>query len=233
MRNAHRRILTDAEEQELVSVITVDFIRKDVYCPSSCIMRTAKDIWIRNRPDANDVPVFSYSWLSKSLSKHALSLRKSHVKRRQEPNDEIVSAFISDIDWIFNSLPPGRIFNADETCWRVVDGQLRTVAKRGADAVTCMFPCDQKLSVTVMACIAKDGVKLPLWVVIKGKTRACERKVREDEYISRAISTGQLFITHSESGWVDKIVAIEYVKWMRRGFLWSSRPDMGCICGSS
>jgi hypothetical protein len=214
-RNAHLRLLNDTEEEELARVITTDFIECEKYCPSCCVLNLARQLWIEHHPNAVDMPKFSYKWLSRFLLQHRLSLRKGHAKRRSDPDDEIVAEFIADIDWIMTSLPGQKVINVDETCWRVIDGQLRTIARTGSETVNCRFPCDEKLSVTVIAGISLDGGKLPLWVITKGLTARCEAKIRRPEYLADAIRKGDLFVTHSDSGWMDKRVARQYVQWLR------------------
>lgn len=215
-RNAHRLLLTDDEEAELAQVIRTEFIATDTYCPSCRVFLMAKNLWLKNRPDANDTPQFSYTWFTRFLSQHGLSLRKPHVKRRTEPDDEVVADFLADMDWIRIAFAPDHVLNVDETCWRVINGYLRTVAEIGAEDVNCKFPCDEKLSLTVIACIASSGEKLPLWILVKGKTKRCEGKItKTSEYNAEAVRRGDLFITHSETGWVDGDVAVKYLTWLR------------------
>jgi hypothetical protein len=210
--------LTEEEEVELAQAIRTQFIAANVYCPSCRVFLMARGLWLHNHmvTNAEDVPAFSYSWLQRFLRQHQLSLRKPHIKRRTEHDDDIVADFLADIDWILTAFASDHVLNADETCWRVIDGALRTVANVGADGVDCTFPVDAKLCVTVIACIASSGKKLPLWVVAKGKTKKCEGKITKgSEYNVQAVRRGDLFTTHSESGWVDTEVARRYVAWLR------------------
>jgi hypothetical protein len=208
------RLLDDSEEDELAHVIRTEFIEKEKYCPSCCILNMARRLWIQNHQEETGVPQFSYHWLARFLASHHLSLRKPHIKRRSDPDDDSVCAFLAEIEWIMSAIPPGKVVNADETGWRVVDGELRTVANVGAESVTCRFPCDEKMSVTVIAAVSFAGDKLPLWVIAKGKTVRCESKIREG-HLMQAIRSGRLLVTHSESGWMDKKVAEEYISWLR------------------
>jgi hypothetical protein len=165
-----------------------------------------------------EMPQFSYTWLSGFLSRHHLSLRKPHVKRRTDPDDDAVCAFIAEMDWIMTSLPMEKVINVDETCWRVVDGQLRTVANTGAGTVRCRFPCDEKMSVTVIAAVSLSGSKLPLWVIKKGRTVRCEASIRGADCLADALRNGSLFVTHSDSGWMEKNLAKKYLLWLRNRY---------------
>ena len=54
---------------------------------------------------------------------------------------------------------------------------------------------------------------MPLYVIVKGKTVECERRLREDvrlpKYIGRVLRIG-----HTESGWATEEFQIEYLKFI-------------------
>ena len=76
----------------------------------------------------------------------------------------------------------------DETCWRLDNGTLHTIARRGADDVTVDLSIDEKTSITVICAITAAGHKLPPWAIIKGKTARCEQRYRD----SPKIVTGRI-----------------------------------------
>jgi len=65
-----------------------------------------------------------------------------------------------------------------------------------------------------MATIGRDGTKLPLWVIANGLTDRVMEKFTQDDRVAREIASGRLHLAHSESGWMDQDVVIEYLKWL-------------------
>jgi hypothetical protein len=88
--------------------------------------------------DESGVP-FCYRWLAQFLANHRFSLNKPHIKRRSEPDDEVVSEFMAAMDWIMGSLPLGRIFNADETYWMVIDVSWTEIVQKTNLSEICMI----------------------------------------------------------------------------------------------
>jgi hypothetical protein len=63
-----------------------------------------------------------------------------------------------------------RIINAKESCWRVYPGALKTWAPIGSQNVHLLVSGNEKDSLTVMAAITAARRKLPLCMIVAGKT---------------------------------------------------------------
>ena len=148
------------------------------------------------------------------LERHNLSLRKPHLKRRTEPDDTNVSAFLQRVDLVFCQFPKSLVFNVDETCWRLVNGTLKTVARTGADAVNVAAKSTTKTDITVIAACSADGEKLPLWILARGKGKKSEEKFRNCPKLARLIDR-KVFVEHSTSGWSTAEVMIRYLRWLK------------------
>ena len=96
-----------------------------------------------------------------------------------------------------------------------INGTLHTVAIRGSDEVQFQMKDDPKKSLTVIACCSRDGERLPLWVIAKGKTQICERKYRDDTRLRHFIQHKEVYTDHSESGWSDQNLMIRYLQFLK------------------
>ena len=111
-------------------------------------------------------------------------------------------------------LPRSLILNMDETSWRLNNGTLRTIARRGADDVTVDLSIDERTCITVICCVTASGRKLPPWAIIKGKTARCEARYRSSPKLSHHIRAKRLIVDHTESGWATAELMKRYVKWL-------------------
>ena len=118
------------------------------------------------------------------------------------------------MDLVRFQFPPTLIINVDETCWRLVNGQLRTLARTGADDVRVLSQCTQKSDITVIAACTAGGERLPLWALAKGKTKRCEEKYRSDPKL-RSYLARKLVIDHSSTGWSTAAVMKRYLSWLK------------------
>ena len=147
------------------------------------------------------------SWVQGKLKLYRF--RKPHLRRR--PNDPIVAEFLQFIELM--EIPDACICNMDETAWRLTNGRLETLAKRGTDEVTSDMAIDERTCVTVICTITADGRKLPPWVVLKGKTDKTGKKYAQDPRLRRYIENKRLYLTYSENGWASTKVIKEYLAW--------------------
>jgi hypothetical protein len=85
-----------------------------------------------------------------------------------------------------------RIINADESCWRVYAGGLKTWAPIGSQNVYLLVNGNEKNSFTMMAAIIAARTKLPLCMIAAGKTPLVEHSHFGDVAYHRTM--------HSESG---------------------------------
>ena len=107
------------------------------------------------------------------------------------------------------------IVNADETCWRIINGVLKTICLKGSDQVNVNINFDIKSSVTVMAACTLSGRKLPLMLIAKGKTKKCEDKYVKDPRLRKYINKS-LFIDHTPDGWSINSFVLNYLKFLKK-----------------
>jgi hypothetical protein len=74
------------------------------------------------------------------------------------------------------------------------------------------------MCLTAIAAIDAAGGKLPLWVLGRGTTTKAERRFRNAECLPKAISRGELVLSHQENGWTDESVADQYLHWLRERY---------------
>lgn len=156
----------------------------------------------------------SHSWRKGFFRRNGLASRRFHHKRRSLVDDTIVCSFLNEYELAKQQFKFRNIYNVDETSWRIINNRLFTIANKGQDEVTCVFKEDEKACLTVIAGIARDGTKLPLWVIVSGLTECVHKKFTEDDRISKAIRYHKLVITHSPNGWSDADVARQYIAWL-------------------
>ena len=195
------------QEEYILNQIKQEFLETNRYCPPRIIKALAKS-------EFQDL-TFGNKWTYGFMSRHSLSSRVPHIKRRTSPNDSHVASFLNSIELINMQFPPDLILNVDETCWSIINGKLHTVAQKGVDDVQIRLKENPKMCLTVIACCSKAGDRLPLWVIVKGKTQLCERKYREDPRLRHHIQSKKVFIDHTENGWSDHNLMIRYIQFLK------------------
>ena len=216
-RPGEPRLLSRGDEEALAKIIKEQFIGQSRYLSGERVRSMGLSLWRErpNGPESGPAPVFSDKWKTRFERSHGLSERVPHLRRRTEPRDDIVANFLQDFEVVKEQLPRTLILNADETCWRILNGKLKTVALTGSDSVHVSIGFDSKEAVTVMACCSAAGQKLPLYAIVKGKTDECERKLRQDKRLRKYINR-VLHIGHTESGWATKEWQIDYLKFIEK-----------------
>lgn len=203
--------LTQEHEEAVLTALQDDYLSVQRLCPSTVVAngltREGKRL---HGPEFSAGPKLVRGF----LERHGLSLRKPHLKRRSDPDDESISAFLTRMDLVFAQFPRSLVINADETCWRLINGSLRTVARVGADAVHVVSKTTTKTDITVIAACTAAGERLPLWILTKGKGPRCEDKYRDSQQLARIIDR-RLFVDHSTTGWSTAEVMLRYLKWLK------------------
>lgn len=205
-KGSPRKISQDKEDQ-IFDKLKHSFLEPNRYCPPRVIRAIAMN-------EVSNVQ-FGYDWVMGFMKRHNLSSRIPHIKRRTNPNDQHVSLFLSNMELVKLQFPDDLILNVDETSWRITNGRLHTVTIKGSDHVAVQMKEDPKKCLTVIACCTKSGERLPLWMIAKGKTEACEQRYRTDPRLVNYIRRKQLFIDHSENGWSTCQIMIRYLTWLK------------------
>ena len=189
-------------------------IRKGVYTPREWLKKTALQVGVPVRPDFKA----GRKWMKGFLYRYGLSLRAPHLRRRTRPCDDVVANFIAEFEIARLQLPDKLIVNMDETAWRLFNGSLKTIDRRGSDEVVSATKLDARTCITVISAITMSGKKLPVWAIAKGVTVKCEERFRNNERLRSYIASGDLVITHSVNGWTTHDVAKCYLQWLSKYF---------------
>lgn len=200
----------------------VQYINQHEYLPTSQVKSIIRD-YSEKHPEQLNCPFkdfkVSKNFVYDYLKQNELAIRRWHPQRRALPNDEIVARFIADYQIAKVQYQHNLIINADETSWHLLQTGLTTVTDKGTDGVYCQFPnAGPKECLTVMAAITRDGRKLPLMVICKGKTYRCQQKITESPVLKKHITRQKLFVTYSESGWTTEDISIRYLEWLKHGY---------------
>lgn len=95
---------------------------------------------------------------------------------------------------------------------------METITKCGADDVTCIFDAGEKECLTAICGITRSGIKLPVWIICKGKTPKCMDKFLKSEILQQYYQNNDLVISFSESGWTTDELAIQYLTWLKNDY---------------
>ena len=194
----------------LISVAKINYVDQGRYLPPAGFAALAKRMGQQH--DENFKA--SRTWIETRLREANLSFRKPHIKRRTEPDDRWIAAFTADVDAAMMQYPENLIFNADETFWRVVNGQMKTLAVRGSDNVTVRVPYDVKDGLTVMVTANMAGQILPPCVILKERTEKVVENYRKDGRLRHLLQSHLLVLKHSPNGWMNESLAIDYLEFL-------------------
>jgi hypothetical protein len=146
----------------------------------------------------------SKTYVTDFMARYRLTLHSPHEEKRTAPIIEAIERYKSRYISMQNDYPPNRILNFDETCWRTKIRD-RFLAGRGIETIRVRNAGCDKDSLTAFGCITMEGEKLPLWAIIKGKTDRCHVTLN---------TTQGTILRHSESGWNNESLMIEYLYWL-------------------
>jgi hypothetical protein len=154
----------------------------------------------------------SNHWRQAFMERWGFSLRKPHPRRRPVVDDAKRLQFLDTMREILETTPPWLVLNTDETSWKLLNHSFLTIAQRGEETISCLFDRDPKACITAIATIDAAGRKLPLWAIAKGKTERSERRMRE--HCRAEIAREDLIVSHQESGWTGRDVALQFLHWL-------------------
>ena len=179
-------------EREVAQEIMTEYVSTQRPCPRS----TVAQLLTKKGKEVTGDPYFvaGRTLVDNFLHRWHLSIRTPHTRRRTEPDDTKVASFVNDMQAAAEQFPDGElIVNIDETCWRLINGRLQTVAPTGATEVVVQRTSDTKLAITAVAGCTKSGKRLPLWILARGITEKCEEKYRDDRRLRHFVTSGKLF----------------------------------------
>jgi hypothetical protein len=115
-------------------------------------------------------------------------------------DESYVEYFLGRLNSLSNYYPPERVFNVDETCWRLFEAPRKVLAEKRSDTVQLQSRTGEKALFTAVGAISCAGQRLRLRVLEKGRTAQFERKFGNHP---------DVIMRHSETGWVTENVIIE------------------------
>jgi hypothetical protein len=110
-------------------------------------------------------------FLSAFLRRQNLSFRRVRTARRPQIDDQECATFMIQIAKVSKGYSEFNIVNFDESFWHPVMASGQVVGERGAEVVQNYTDGDAKASFSFFASICADGTKLPLILIVRGKTR--------------------------------------------------------------
>jgi hypothetical protein len=172
-----------------------------------------------------DKAQFGWDFRERFCGNFRVTQKAIHPGRRPEEKPEVTQAFFRSLGGVFRDCDPRHVLNVDETFWRVSNAtRLTTLAYIGAEDVTVDTGCDDKEGLTAICAVSAAGVKLPVWVICKGKSDKCQRRFENYPQLAPVIDR-QLFLVYSPSGWVDKEICKDYLEWAREWLMEHEKLD--------
>lgn len=151
----------------------------------------------------------SPQFITRFRRRHRLATT-THKIHRQQPmtaekeNERIdhTAEYYMRVDDAVNKYGTHLTLNADETGAKAVQ-QPRTSWSIQGQPNTVNTAADSKLGITTMPTIAADGTRLPLQVIVKGKTQRC---------VNNKHLPAHIHADHSKSGWQTSETLVRYME---------------------
>jgi len=220
-KDLHKGINTSMSEKmelELVMEIEQWYIIPGFYFNNRILKVLAMGKWYSSPPEDKLRSTFRASsrWCRNFRKRHNYVWRKAKAVRKalQTPKTlQLKENFIADITRLIKEHEQNGeldlIVNVDETSWKLCYAGELTWAKKGASSVKISVAHNTKECLTSIASMTASGEKLPLYILAKGKTKACERN-------QIAGVPGFSYATdHSPTGWTTSTVMVRYLHWLR------------------
>jgi hypothetical protein len=207
---AHRRICSPLQETAIVAFIQDNFIDAGLIFTDSDFRELAMTAFLANHVDTEDaLPPFQCSpgFIADFKTRHRLTSRKIHYKRRPAVTEEQRVAWMKRINDLITAVDLSRIVNCDETSWLLHPKGILTSAGLGCQSVQAKINGDEKDCITVMASVTASGGKLPLAFIASGKTMRVEE--------SQIGPVDGHWRAHSESGWQTSDTFQTYLQQLR------------------
>jgi hypothetical protein len=139
------------------------------------------------------------------MHRNHISLRAPHMERRCNIDSAYVKTFQERLNDCRADYPPERVYNFDETCWKIYYGPRRVLSEKGSNSVKIKSFTGEKQSVTAFGAISASGEKLPLWIVTRGKTERVPKKFGDHP---------DVVLRYSVSGLATELLIVDYLTWL-------------------
>lgn len=192
----HRRIFTPSEENNIAKWILTEILEKKMLFTDADCREILLREWrakLAREPGLKLLFSCSAGYIHNFKKRNGFSSRRAHYKRRPKTDVDQCTQWTESISNLLKSKDNRLILNCDETFWRVFPGALMTWAPTNSENVTIDIKGSEKDGLTVLATIAADGSKLPLFFIASGKTERVETTQIRPEMGD--------WVTHTPSGW--------------------------------
>ena len=168
----NNRVFSQEEEATILQALIADVGSKGFAVPGSRIKEVFSALYQQKHSRRTRKHDFSASngFLYNLSIRCKLSGRRSQKHRKKDPNSEEIKAYKERMREIFETFPPDRIFNSDETPIHVCPTTVYTTQFRGEQTPAIRCNGNSKDVVTAMATVSADGKAWPLTIVAKGTT---------------------------------------------------------------
>ena len=154
--------------------------------------------------------VGSSSWVYDFMKRHHLSFRAAHYQRRGAIREEDIDQFLGKLADALVKYERKFILNVDETFINVFNDPIITISIKGQDTIKIeKEKYASKEGTTYLATLSMDPeVRLPLFIIAKGKTKNAEKKYEIPDCNDQ--------LDHTINGWSTADSMISYLLWLSK-----------------
>lgn len=218
----HLKIFTDEQEAELMRQIRSNYLDQGLFYSDQDFRYDAIKFYNAIMKQRSELPAeqqrpwperwkhfrCSPAFIIGFRRRWQQSLRRPNFKRRPAATREQIENFRARVNAALLRYGSNRVFNMDETNYRLVNNRHLTWAYRGQKTVNCAISNDIREGVTVLATVTAAGEKLPLMILGKGTTQRCLKGFD-------LTATDPIWGAYSKSGWTTEAVMLQYLKHLR------------------
>jgi hypothetical protein len=201
------RALNPENEAAVADFLRDNYIRTETGATRTQLRHLCLDSYAAQSDEERHFERFctSTTFLHEFQTRQGLSLRTPHKERRAELDESYAAYFLERLNRLSNDYRPDKVFNMDETCWRLFEASQKVLAEKGAETVKLRAPKSKKTSFSALGAISTSGQRLPLWVLAKGKTPRSERKFGAHP---------GFILQHTDSGWATENLISNCIEWL-------------------
>jgi hypothetical protein len=186
--------------------------KKSEIVPTSLILKEATNIYneVHPLPTRSTPPIpHSSTFLTGFHRRNHLSRNSRHkIKRRKKMSEDKENEMIETIMEYFvtvaeavRAFGPSYVINADETAGHAVEHAQKSWGVVGQPNLV-NTDVSHKEAITTMPAVSAHGDKLPMLVLVKGKSKRAERNKNLPSH---------LYTDHANKGWVTEEVMVRYI----------------------
>lgn len=193
----NNKLFTDDEEQKIYDKINNDFIKKNLYFDDECLKILAMNYWNTIHENEEKIVTISNGWVYDFKIKWRLStLRCSYTRIATTDTAEETKVFLETCQKKFKEIPHERIFNMDETHWKLEMNKY-VIGLTGSEnrKVINNFP---KYGMTAVFVISADGKFMKPIILATGESDRC----LQNENLNFE-NNDKLQFTYTKNGWID------------------------------